>query len=492
MDGMVGFRDPAGVRDGDDGTMPFDARSRALTELLSRGSARGHITRAEFDQLLPPGMTPAEELEEAEAALDEAGIPVVETGETEAVVGPVGFSSPPRGAPLPGAAGQANPQTAATGTADPDEVDTVRTDDPVRMFLRDMGAAEPLTREGEIAVAQRIEAGRDAMLAGLCESPTTFATLQAWYQGLVEGKVPLREVIEIEAAAAAAHALPTYIPLSAIDEAAEPGAPVGAAGGGAAPGHTTLEERLKPETLTGLAGVLAAGERMKAAGKDEAQRLEERRQAVALIRGLRLREARIDALVAPLKEANRRLNPLDGRAMRLGMAAGLTREAFIELWDSTRAGGVGGTGWPTGGGAGAGSGSFVVGRSSVIFPSAAVSPNSVTYRFPLPQCSMMSTGLFNPVSPGMPVSLLVIDPSDPTVSTMMSSPPLYRATRILFFRADPNAPGWLQYVSAPFGDWCWPKSNTGLTQSSSGWVPTGYCGTSNGSTPAVGLPPLST
>jgi RNA polymerase primary sigma factor len=342
MDGMVGFRDPAGVRDGDDGAMPFDARSRALTELLSRGSARGHITRAEFDQLLPPGMTPAEELEEAEAALDEAGIPVVETGETEDEEGGIGMSSTPRAAPLPGAAsGQANPQAAAaTGTADPDEVETVRTDDPVRMFLRDMGAAEPLTREGEIAVAQRIEAGRDAMLAGLCESPTTFATLQAWYQGLVEGKLPLREVIEIEAAAAAADALPTSDPVAAIEEAvAEPGAPEGgAAGGGAAPGHTTLEERLKPETLTGLAGVLAAGERMKAAGKDEAQRLEERRQAVALIRGLRLREARIDALVAPLKEANRRLNPLDGRAMRLGMAAGLTREAFIELWDSTTAG----------------------------------------------------------------------------------------------------------------------------------------------------------
>ncbi|MFX7491459.1 hypothetical protein ABTJ25_19555, partial [Acinetobacter baumannii] len=82
-----------------------------------------------------------------------------------------------------------------------------------------MGAAEPLTREGEIAVAQRIEAGRDAMLAGLCDSPTTFATLAAWHDGLVAGRIPLREVIEIEAAAAAADALPAPEPV--VEEPAE-------------------------------------------------------------------------------------------------------------------------------------------------------------------------------------------------------------------------------------------------------------------------------
>ncbi|MBX9701443.1 MAG: RNA polymerase sigma factor RpoD, partial [Acetobacteraceae bacterium] len=212
--------------------MPFDARSRALTELLSRGASRGHVTRAEFDMLLPPGMTPAEELEEAEAALDEAGIPVVDTGETEEDDGAgqaPNSQRPPAQAPAAAAA--------TTGTADPDEVATVRTDDPVRMFLRDMGAAEPLTREGEIAVAQRIEAGRDAMLAGLCDSPTTFRTLSAWHDGLVAGRIPLREVIEIEAAAAAADAMPVAEPV--IDEAAEP-----TEAGTTVVAHTTLEDRL--------------------------------------------------------------------------------------------------------------------------------------------------------------------------------------------------------------------------------------------------------
>ena len=207
----------------------------------------------------------------------------------------------------------------------------MRTDDPVRMFLRDMGAAEPLTREGEIAVAQRIEAGRDAMLAGLCDSPTTFRTLSAWHDGLVAGRIPLREVIEIEAAAAAADAMPVAEPV--IDETAEPVEP----GSTVVVAHTTLEDRLKPETLTGLAGVLAEGEAMRKAA-DEAKRLEHRRAAVALIRGLRLRESRIEELVGHLKAASRTLNPLDGRALRLAQAASVAREGFLAAWDGSKAG----------------------------------------------------------------------------------------------------------------------------------------------------------
>jgi RNA polymerase primary sigma factor len=200
------------------------------------------------------------------------------------------------------------------------------------MFLRDMGAAEPLTREGEIAVAQRIEAGRDAMLAGLCDSPTTFATLSAWHDGLVAGRIPLREVIEIEAAAAAADALPASIETSAEEPVVE-----GEAGASAPPvGHTTLEDRLKPETLVGLVGVLAAGERMRTA--DEKARFEHRRAAVALIRSLRLRESRIEELVGHLKTASRSLNPLDGRALRLAQAAGVPRETFLEIWDGSKGG----------------------------------------------------------------------------------------------------------------------------------------------------------
>jgi len=287
--------------------MPFDARSRVLAELLSRGQARGHVTRAEIDQLLPPDVTPTEELEEAEAMLDEAGIPVVEEAQADDAEAPATPAAPAA--------------TAAAGTADPDETESVRTDDPVRMFLRDMGAAEPLSREGEIAVAKRIEAGREAMLAGLCESPATFAILGAWREAMIAGRLPLREVIEIEAAAAAADSAPTAEP---AEEGAEaPEAP-----------HASLEERLKPETLAGFDAVLAIGERLRALPANAAEeRAPALRHAAELIRTLRLREARIDELVVTLREANRRLIPLEGRALRLAQAAGLSREAFLRLWN---------------------------------------------------------------------------------------------------------------------------------------------------------------
>ncbi len=323
MDGMVGYREAAVRGEAEDG-MPFDARSRALAELLSRGHARGQVTRSEFDQLLPPGSTPAEELEEAEAVLEDAGIPLVE----DVALGEDGEPLPGGVAPSPA---QAPGTAAAAGTADPDEVETVRTDDPVRMFLRDMGAAEPLSREGEIAVAKRIEAGREAMLAGLCESPATFETLRRWREGVSAGRLPLRELIEIEAAAAAADSAPSAAPsapLPAAEELVE---------SGEAPGHTSLEERLKPETLAGLDAVLEVGDRLSAipAGTDTRA---ERRITAELIRGLRLREARIDELVATLRDANRKLTPLEGKVMRLAMAAGVSRESFLGVWNGSEAG----------------------------------------------------------------------------------------------------------------------------------------------------------
>ncbi len=309
MDGMVGYRDA--VRGEAEDGMAFDARSRALAELLSRGHTRGHVTRAEFESLLPPGSTPPEEVEEAEAVLEDAGIQVIDDA-----------AATEEGEPQAAAAPAPTPAT-GTGTADPDEVESVRTDDPVRMFLRDMGAAEPLSREGEIAVAKRIEAGREAMLAGLCESPATFATFRAWRDAVNAGRLPLRELIEIEAAAAAADSAPAV-------PAAEPGEEPAETGEVAV--HTSLEERLKPETLVGLNAVLVVGERLADTAAPPAQRIADRRAAAELIRGLRLREARIDELVATLRDAHRKLVPLDGRALRLAQAAGLTREAFIEAW----------------------------------------------------------------------------------------------------------------------------------------------------------------
>jgi RNA polymerase primary sigma factor len=194
-----------------------------------------------------------------------------------------------------------------------------RADDPVRMFLRDMGDARPLAREEEIAIAQRIEAGRDAMLAGLCASPTTFAVLAGWREALAAGRTPLRELIELEAAA---------VELSAAADAAEEG-------GDGAP-QTTLEARLKPETLAALDALLAAHGRLRELrGAASAAEL---RALGGMVRDLRLRPARIEELVGRVKAAHRRLAALDGRALRLAEAVGIAREAFLRLWDGSESG----------------------------------------------------------------------------------------------------------------------------------------------------------
>ncbi|WP_456309425.1 sigma-70 family RNA polymerase sigma factor [Siccirubricoccus soli] len=180
-----------------------------------------------------------------------------------------------------------------------------RTDDPVRMFLREMSRTELLTREEEVALAQRIEAGREAMLNALGESPTTIAALAEWREGIAEARLPLREVVELEALAAAA-------------EAPEPGDEEN--------GDQTQEQRLRPEMLAAFDAVLAVGAVPGSAN---------------LLGALRLRADRIEDLIGRIRDANRRLTALDGRAMRAAQADQRTkfdREAFLKLWDGSAAG----------------------------------------------------------------------------------------------------------------------------------------------------------
>src|SRR3712207_4065413 len=180
-----------------------------------------------------------------------------------------------------------------------------------------MGNAALLTREGEIAVEQRIEAGRDTMLAPRGESPMTLNTLAAWRDAVAQGRLPLREVIELEAMAADA-------PVGRDDdegEAAAPDAP-----------HTTLEERLKPETLAAFGAALEAGKKLRRL-KNASARHAGRQELARLVKELRLRPARTEELVGNLRAANRRLVGLDGKALRLALAANLAREEFLALWD---------------------------------------------------------------------------------------------------------------------------------------------------------------
>ncbi|NKE48311.1 RNA polymerase sigma factor RpoD [Roseomonas frigidaquae] len=219
-----------------------------------------------------------------------------------------------------------------------------RSDDPVALFLREMGVAEPLTREAEIAIAQRIEAGRDAMLAALCESPTTSAALIAWRDAIAAGRMPLRDVIELEATAAA------NLPEETLLEPA----PEGEEAAAEAP-HATIDARLKPEALAAIEAALEGLAALRAAGVTSTKGVagvtatngasgagaaKARAEAVALVTGLRLRPARIEELIERLRDANRALMMLDGRALRLAEAARISRGDFLKLWNGGAAGAI--------------------------------------------------------------------------------------------------------------------------------------------------------
>ncbi|KQS04649.1 RNA polymerase subunit sigma [Sphingomonas sp. Leaf357] len=170
----------------------IDLNDASIKKVIARAKKRGYITYEQLNEALPQGEMSSDQIEDISSALSEMGINIVENDEA-------------------GEEGDEKP-------ADDDEVESVdasddgsqhidvkkkevvdRTDDPVRMYLREMGAVELLSREGEIAIAKRIEAGRDTMILGLCESPITFNAIIDWSTALNEGTMQLREIMDLDA-----------------------------------------------------------------------------------------------------------------------------------------------------------------------------------------------------------------------------------------------------------------------------------------------------
>src|SRR5580692_6205759 len=164
----------------------LDVQTAAVKRLVAKGKERGYITFDELNTILPPDQNSSEQIEDLMASLSEMGIQVVESEEQEdgeAVVAPV----------------EKTEEAEEEQTGNIDEATVGRTDDPVRMYLREMGSVELLSREGEIAIAKRIEAGRDMMINGLCESPLTFAAIISWHDQLKAARMLLRDIIDLEA-----------------------------------------------------------------------------------------------------------------------------------------------------------------------------------------------------------------------------------------------------------------------------------------------------
>ena len=330
----------------------LDTQSAAVKKLIARGKERGYVTYDEINAALPQDQVSSEVIEDTMAMLSEAGITVSEPDDSE------------------DGEAVAKPATKADGEDDEesggnvDEESLGRTDDPVRMYLREMGSVELLSREGEIAIAKRIEAGRDMMIGGLCESPLTFQAILRWHEAVKSAppRMLLRDVIDLEATQSAGN--PDGGPAEAAEEEFEEGDE----GEGMGLSLSALEEKLKPEVLAtfeqiaGLYGKLQkiSSKRMEAytsgeelAGRGEKTYEKSRRELISLVVKVHLHNNRIEELVDQLKGLNRKLTVLEGQVLRLAEGQKVKREEFLVQWRGSeldpawleRVGALPGKGW---------------------------------------------------------------------------------------------------------------------------------------------------
>ena len=177
----------------------IDLNEASVKKLIAKAKRKGYITYDELNEALPQGEMSSDQIEDIQAAISEMGVQIVENAEEAEdedgndveEIAPAGSDDDDDDGD--DEAKQNVPEKKrATGAGE-------RTDDPVRMYLREMGAVELLSREGEIAIAKRIEAGRDTMIMGLCESPITFHAIIQWSEALNAEEMQLREILDLDA-----------------------------------------------------------------------------------------------------------------------------------------------------------------------------------------------------------------------------------------------------------------------------------------------------
>ena len=354
----------------------LDLSDAAVKRMIKLAKARGFVTLDELNAVLPSEETSPEQIEDIMAMLNDMGINVVESEEeTENLAAKV----------------EAEAEGESTETAlikvEAAKTPADRTDDPVRMYLREMGQVELLSREGEIAIAKRIEAGREAMIAGLCESPLTFQAIIIWRDELNEAKILLRDIIDLEATYAGPDAKkqgPVQTPAPYVPpkeevkkkaEAKRAEAKRQAAAAIRRPGAeddfsdvlspedfdrpqiedddddegddlgvslSAMEAELKPKVLETFDAIaksykslrklqdqeVAEGTELSPSQERRYKKLRE--EIVAEVKSLSLNNARIEALVEQLYDINKRLNALEGRLMRLAETYKVPRPEFLK------------------------------------------------------------------------------------------------------------------------------------------------------------------
>ncbi len=313
----------------------LDVQTAAVKRLVAKGKERGYITFDELNTILPPDQNSSEQIEDLMASLSEMGIQVVESEEQEDGEAPV-------------VAVEKTEEAEEEQTGNIDEATVGRTDDPVRMYLREMGSVELLSREGEIAIAKRIEAGRDMMINGLCESPLTFSAIISWHDQLKAGRMLLRDIIDLEATdgAGAAEGVEAVEAAPVADGfTAPPDDDSDDEDGGPSMSLSALEEKLKPEVLARFEEIEVLYKKLHkmqsrrletmTSGEDVTSRSEKsygksREELVQKVGQVRLHNNRIEELVTQLKQLNQRLTTLEGQLLRMAEGTKVAREEFLK------------------------------------------------------------------------------------------------------------------------------------------------------------------
>ncbi|WP_440984006.1 RNA polymerase sigma factor region1.1 domain-containing protein, partial [Shinella sumterensis] len=174
----------------------LDLSDDAVKKMIKAAKKRGYVTMDELNSVLPSEEVTSEQIEDTMSMLSDMGINVIEDEDAEEAA--QGGDDESSDDDNDGEGGELAPSSGTALATAKKKEPTDRTDDPVRMYLREMGSVELLSREGEIAIAKRIEAGRETMIAGLCESPLTFQAIIIWRDELNEGQTLLREIIDLE------------------------------------------------------------------------------------------------------------------------------------------------------------------------------------------------------------------------------------------------------------------------------------------------------
>jgi RNA polymerase primary sigma factor len=315
----------------------LDNINQAVKNLIKKGKERGYLTYDEVNSALPQEEMSSEQIEDIMSALSEMGVNVVENEDD-------GDKDEDKG----------DSDGAVAGNVSDEDVG--RTDDPVRMYLREMGSVELLSREGEIAIAKRIEAGREMMIGGICESPLTIRALVHWRDQLKDGAILLRDVIDLEATYGAENA--PAAPASDDSDDGEDTASQKAEGSESEDEDddgedgednnlslSAMEQQLIPQVLENFDkiadtyGKLAKMQKRrieKLTRGEELARTTERKyeklkgELIEAMESVRLNNGRIEALVEQLYSLNRRMTQVDMQLWRMADSVKVPRQSFME------------------------------------------------------------------------------------------------------------------------------------------------------------------